>query len=138
MPIPTRETITRNIEDSWQSVVDRIIRFVTDNMSQLVLSKSRIVLVNGDNNNINLLDVLFATVTGPSAGFAITGIGSGSGGKIIVVRNGTAQVLTFKNQHASSSAPNRLITGTGADVVGNIALFVYDDFDSRWVMVAVR
>ena len=68
---------------------------------------------------------------------SITGIADGADGlprTIINVGTGS-QDLTIANQNASSSAFNRIITGTGADMTvtpDNGVFMRYDSTTSRW------
>ena len=70
---------------------------------------------------------------------AITGITGGVNGKRLVLANidGTTSI-TISNESASSTAANRVITGTGADYVmlaNNTIELVYDATSSRWRMI---
>lgn len=140
MPIPTRETVVQRVGEPPELTIDRIAKYLTDNLGQFILPTTRIPLVNGDNNNIDLRDAILVTITGPTAAYAITGIGGGSGGRIVIIRNSTGQVLTFNHEDTASTAPNRIVTDSGADTAADIALLVYDESDPanpRWYMVAM-
>src|SRR6185503_15841228 len=60
----------------------------------------------------------------------ITGIAAGRDGQLLTLVNGDAALaVTLSNQSASSSANNRISTGTGADVsipAGGSLSLVYD------------
>lgn len=80
-------------------------------------------------------------VSGPTGSFTITGIADGEAGRPLVIRNSTAQQMTIADQSASSASSNRIITGTGADLVltgstGQSVTLVYDAVSMRWVVVA--
>jgi hypothetical protein len=100
---------------------------------------ANITLANGTNNNVALGNVSFGRITGPSAAFTITGIANGTNGKWLRLENTTSQNMTISNANASSSAANRILTNTGADILlkGNSATtvdFIYDATNSNWVM----
>jgi hypothetical protein len=69
----------------------------------------------------------------------VTGIAGGAEGRVIIIFNQGAQNIVFQNQNAGSSAANRIITGTGADITvaadGQIML-VYESTNSRWRRIA--
>jgi len=57
----------------------------------------------------------------------------------MVVRYAGTQAITISNENASSTAANRIVTLTGADVVSRgafVATFFYDRTAARWVLVA--
>jgi hypothetical protein len=62
-------------------------------------------------------------------------------GQEVVLYNSTAYAMTITNQSASSTAPNRIITNTGADIVttgsGAVTL-VYSQADARWVVISAQ
>jgi hypothetical protein len=100
---------------------------------------SNLAVSNGTNNNIALGNESFAHLTGPSAAFTITGIANGTDGKHLTLLNTTAQNMTISNNNALSTAGNRIITNTGADVTlkGNsstMADLIYDATNSQWVL----
>lgn len=105
------------------------------NLGTLALPQSAPVLVNGANNNVDLKKGLLARITGPTAPFNITGIGTGTTGKLIVLENDSGQPLVLNNENAGSAAANRINTGNGADVtVNGSALLVY--LQTRWHVIA--
>ena len=64
-----------------------------------------------------------------------TGIAAGANGQILYLHNPSAYTLTLSNQNASSSAANRIVTGTGADlpVPSNTSVTMqYDATASLW------
>jgi hypothetical protein len=94
--------------------------------------------VNGNQDNIGIPDSVFIRVTGPTAAFTIRGIGNGIDGRYIILANRSAFAMTLANQNANSTAANRIITGTGADVViaaDATAALVYDDTTDRWLLL---
>jgi hypothetical protein len=90
----------------------------------------------GAQNNVSLGTVSAVRYTG--AGTAtFTGIVAGSNlsGQLLLLHNASGSVLTLSNQSASSTAANRIITGTGADLAvandSSVGL-QYDGTASRW------
>lgn len=92
-----------------------------------------------------------ASITGMACAASITrltgstatslhGITAGKTGQLMILRNLTGQNLTIKDQSATeTTAANRIITGTGADVTStadSCHLFFYDGSTSRWILVA--
>jgi hypothetical protein len=95
---------------------------------------------NGANNNIDVGENLFITITGPSAAFNISGMLAGINGKKVVLYNSVAQDMTITNDATSTSA-NRILTLTGADVTltgVSVATFIYNATDSRWILVGTQ
>jgi hypothetical protein len=69
----------------------------------------------------------------------ITGIAGGLQDRRIRLVNAGAQNIVLQNQNAGSSAVNRIITGTGADITvapDDIACLWYDDATDRWRVVS--
>lgn len=103
------------------------------------LEKLAVTLANGANNDIAIGTASWLRITGPVAGFSVSGFAGGMEGRVLVLNNAVAQVMTITND-ATSSAANRILTQTGADVVlragRSSAWFVYDAVDSRWILVA--
>lgn len=95
-----------------------------------------VVMVNGANNNFNLGTPPYVNnlVTGPTGAFNITGIANGVDGAIVFIDNGTNQVMTITNNSGASSAGNKILTGTGADVPKNHVILKYDPTNLVWRM----
>lgn len=109
----------------------------------LGVGQGDLTLVNGANNNIAPGYDTHLLITGPSANFSTTGLSDGERGRILLMANTTAQQWTIANESVSSTASNRIITHTGADVVltaagGSAAVFVYDSTASRWRLFATQ
>lgn len=89
---------------------------------QFFRNTDSLALSNGDNNNIPG-STAYYKVTGATADFAITGIDAivaspgPYDGEEIVYQNATAHNMTIRNMSASSSNSNKILTGTGADIV---------------------
>jgi hypothetical protein len=114
--------------------------------SSLAYRAAGLLLSNGANDDISIGSAprsIFYRVTGPTTPFSIAGFKGGSDGRILVVENTVAQPLTITNESAGSTPPNRITTGTGADIVlgagglGTVTL-IYDAVASRWIVTAVN
>jgi hypothetical protein len=86
--------------------------------------------------NIDALSTLLSVnlhMTGAAP--IIRGIANGVDGKLLLIHNAAGGSITIKNQDANPTVGNRIITGTGADLIlANTAsiLLQYDANDSRW------
>ena len=90
---------------------------------------------DGANNQIG-----FVRLSSASSPFSITGIVGGVNGKMMSIYNATGQSMTIVNQSASSTAANRFITGTSANIplpAGGTANLLYSSQDSRWVVRSI-
>lgn len=96
-------------------------------------------LANGNNAGIIVGTNVFIEVSGPSAAFAICGIGGGRDGKLIYIVNQTGFDMTISHQSGvDATAANRIITMTGADraTTGNgTATLIYSASASRWLLL---
>lgn len=99
------------------------------------------VLVNGANNDIATIGGQeFARITGPTGAFSVSGFVSLVELQRLTIYNSTSQNMTITND-ATSSAANRILTLTGADVVltgASSATFVYSTTDLRWILVGTQ
>lgn len=106
----------------------------------LALKRGTLTLVNGANSDI-VRAGSYLRITGPSAGFSVSGFTAGADGKMLILHNTTAQQMTITND-ATSTAANRILTLTGADVVlragTSIATFIYDSAQTRWILVSTN
>lgn len=71
----------------------------------------------------------------------ILGLANGTNGKFITLMNDTGRSATIANEHASASATDRIITGTGAAITvasDNNVLLQYDSSDSRWKLITAN
>lgn len=130
----------RAIEDRILDIENRLSLLLTT-YGTLSLGEVDIAAVNGNNNDFAIGYASYVRLTGPSASFAITGIQAGERGRIVFIRNTTAQQMTISNQSASSVAGNRFITQTGADLVltgatGQSVVLIYDATTERWIVIA--
>lgn len=91
----------------------------------------------GTTNNVNFGTGALFRLTGASAQ-TITGITGGTDGRMVTLVNAATQAATIANNSASSTAANRIITGTGADmtlIAGASISLVYDSGASLWRIV---
>jgi hypothetical protein len=99
---------------------------------------------NGANNNITLPNKSFIRITGPTGAFSISGIAKPDNpdGRVVILYNtsndgATVQNMTITND-ATSTAANRILTNTGADVVTTgtgIVSLIYSVTDARWILL---
>ena len=95
---------------------------------------------NGANNNIDIDEIRFVRISGPTAAFSISGVTAGINGKEVYLYNSTGQDMTITND-ATSTAANRILTLTGADVVltgTSVARIIYNLTDARWILVGTQ
>lgn len=99
-----------------------------------------LALANGANNNIaGLGNYNSVRVIGPTAAFSLTGIAASANGAVLNIWNTTVYPMTISNASGSSSAANRITTGSGADIIvpgkGSIQL-IYSSGDSSWLVTS--
>jgi hypothetical protein len=104
----------------------------------IALRCAALPLVNGANNDVNLLttEMSYYRITGPGAAASITGMTGGYDGRIVVLFNGSGQYITLAHQNAGSSATNRLLLKGASDFViapNDVITFIYNATDSRWI-----
>ena len=95
---------------------------------------------NGANNNIDISESRFVRITGPTAAFSISGIAGGINGREVYLYNAVAFDFTITND-ATSTAANRILTLTGADVVltgVSVARLIYNATDARWILLGTQ
>lgn len=106
----------------------------------VLLSTGDLTLVNGANNNIVLPTQNYLRVAGPTGAFSISGFTLGAQGRVLDIYVTVAQTLTITND-AISTAENRILTLTGADVSLTGPCFVtliYDANALRWILKSTR
>ena len=114
------------------------------------------VTVAATNDDLKILPYTFLRVSpSPAGAFSISGfltsnaVNDSTGvvafsaldGQQLVVFNPTANAMTIKDQSASSAAPNRIITNTGADIVttgSGVVSLIYSRADARWVVISAQ
>lgn len=109
----------------------------------IATKQGSLTLSNGLNSNISIAANAQSNlrITGPSAGFSVGGFINPRDGQHIWLFNSTAQNMTIVNEDGSSTAANRILTLTGADVVQSgvsCAHLMYSTADSRWILVAAQ
>lgn len=68
----------------------------------------------------------------------VTGLANGTSGKTLLISNQTGSGITIKNESTSSSASNRIQTGTGNDISladKASAVLIYNSTASRWSLL---
>ena len=103
----------------------------------LALQKATITLADGENNDVDLTTQKFSyyRITGPTAGFTITGFDGGSDGRILMLVNSSGFNMVIANENAGSVITNQIVTGNNLDIivpVSTIANFIYDMDINRW------
>lgn len=109
--------------------------------TMLRMPAAQFVGINGANNNVSLASASFIRISGPTGAFSLTGMSGGLDGRVLVLFNSTGHNMTIANESGSSVANNRVITGTGADIVtsgqGAITL-LYSINDHRWIVTSLQ
>lgn len=88
----------------------------------------------GTSNDVNLGNSALVRLTGASAQ-TITGIAGGVDGRLLTIINAGSATAVISNNSGSSTAANRITTGTGGDInltVGASISLVYDSTASLW------
>lgn len=73
--------------------------------------------------------------------FSVTGIAGGADGRVIIITNVGAGVITFTNEGGTSNEENRFLTSTGSSITLNpnqTVTFIYDSVSLRWRDIAFR
>lgn len=98
-------------------------------------------LSSGTNNAVNIStgNRIMLIPSGPVGAFVISGLGYGVNGREVILVNQTGQNMTLLHDNAAeSTAANRIVTMTGADLVstGNgSAHLVWEGYSQRWIVV---
>lgn len=95
-------------------------------------------LANGNNSALALSINSYIRVSGPTSAFTICGLAGGRDGRRIQIENATGYPMTIANNSGNDpTAANRILTGTGADVITvnnpTVIQLTYDGSQSRWV-----
>jgi hypothetical protein len=92
---------------------------------------------SGTNDDVSL-GTASVVVSSAAGTVTITGFAGGYDGRVLFVVNNSFFAMTINNQDGSSSAANRVATGTGGAVstagIGTF-MFVYSTVNSRWNLV---
>jgi hypothetical protein len=121
---------------------------VTRNLSMGTLNTFRrapvaLTLANGANADVALPSNYFARIAGPTGAFSISGVvapAAADDGWELTLYNSVAHDMTITND-ALSTAANRILTLTGADVtlVGvSVVKLKYCAADSRWILLGTQ
>lgn len=97
-----------------------------------------LTLANGANSNIAVPNGTLLRITGPTGAFSLTGLVATFDGDERILWNSTSQNFTLTND-ATSTAANRFLTTTGADIVTTGVGCVrirYSGTDSRWLVLS--
>ena len=97
-----------------------------------------VALANGANDNVDIKNAGYVLISGPTAGFSITGFTNGYDGRILYLRNGTAQTMTF-NFQTGSTATNQIYTETfgNESVPGpGMVTLLYEGNSQKWVILS--
>jgi len=135
------EARMRSILEERLDTVETAIYEMRTTLGTISLGQGDVTLANGANNNVGAGYYTFARISGPTAAFSTTGFYGGERGRLLLLRNTTAQDWTISNESASSDAANRIITGTGADVTltgVSAAVLLYDATEQRWILFATQ
>jgi dipeptidyl aminopeptidase/acylaminoacyl peptidase len=132
----TRTSIEERITD-----IEAALYGLRTTYGTVSLGEGSMVLANGTNSNIPPGYYTYIRITGPTGSFETTGFTQGERGRLLLVANTTSQQWTIVND-ATSTAANRILTGTGGNVVlpaadGAHAIFVYDSVSERWRLFAI-
>jgi len=137
MLVRTDGTDTKKVQGSLVSVSD--LGSITT-PGNLIMTEAALTLANGANTDIALPTGRFIAITGPTGSFSISGFASPVSGRDIVLYNSVAQNMTITND-ATSTAANRILTLTGADVAltgVSVAKFFYSAVSSRWILTGTQ
>ena len=99
---------------------------------ELVTRQGTDVATSGSLNNVATSNTSFLRLT---AATGLTGLANGEDGKCLTLTNANSADLLIGNESASSTAANRIITGTGGDITlsaGGSLELKYDATASRW------
>lgn len=97
-------------------------------------------LSNGANANVAIGDGTNFYLSGPTSTFSVSGLAGGADGREVNLYNSTGYAMTLTND-ATSTAANRILTLTGADVsttTQGLVTLVYSSTASRWLLKAMQ
>jgi hypothetical protein len=104
------------------------------NTGYLATQRAADYSTTGTSDDANLGAASLVRLTGASTQ-TITGVAGGADGRILTIVNAAAQSATLSNEGGTSTAANRIITGTAGDIAlpaGATITLVYDAGASRW------
>jgi hypothetical protein len=125
-----------DIQDNTTFAGTVSITGVTDFTSSVALRKGIDVSATTLNDQ-NFGEVSSVRLTGSSTQ-TLTGIANGRDGELLTIINAGTTSATISNESGSSSANNRILTGTGASIsvaVNSSISLIYDSSASRWRVI---
>jgi hypothetical protein len=109
----------------------------------LSLPEASVVVANGTNNDVGVPSTVYSIqttnwqISGPTGAFSITGIRGGTLPLVKEIFYEGGQTFTLSHQNTGSAASNRIISPTGADLVGvTYVRLLYNMTLSRWLVIA--
>jgi len=97
--------------------------------TQITSNQNDFTTLDTDGNKVGVLRL------SSDASRTITGLANGETGKFLYIINVGSFDIVLANQSSSSSATNRIITGTGADLTvesDDVVKLYYDSTTERW------
>ena len=97
--------------------------------------------VNNDNNNVDVGELRFIRITGPTIAFTISGIAGTANMKTVTLYNATSQNMAFSLQSTNSTYTNRIqtLTGGGITLTGaSAATLTYNNTDKEWIVMGTQ
>lgn len=97
--------------------------------AQITVDQNNFSTLDGDGNLVGVLRL------SSDASRNITGLANGEQGRFLCVINVGANNIVINNQSVSSTAANRIITGTGANITmaaNDVMKLYYDSTTTRW------
>lgn len=130
---------------TWADIVTGLNSSPADNnhVGKTIQPWVSLTCANGANTDLALPTGTNFYITGPTGIFTISGLAASGGnedGRMIRLYNSVAFALTIAND-ATSTAANRFLTLTGADVTTTtqgLIQFVYSSTASRWILVSAQ
>lgn len=93
-----------------------------------------LVSSEGDLNNVSTSNTSSIRFN-PANATSISGFDNGSDGKLLYIHNAGSVNITIKNDSSDSDTDNRILTGTGQNLIlktGGFITLQYDNTSSRW------
>jgi hypothetical protein len=132
--------ITGNLAVSGNTTLGDGVTDTTDITGSLATKRGADYTTAGSANDVNFGGASLVRLDTSGAAQTITGIASGRDGLILTLVNADASAnVTLSNNSGSSSAGNKIVTGTGADVVmpaGSSVTLIYDSNDGVWRVIS--
>jgi hypothetical protein len=104
------------------------------------LRNSSITAVNGNNNNLNIGNSSFITISGPTATYNISGIAGGADGKMAILFNNTSfDMKLTPNTMSGSLSQNQILCPSNGEVTvkqRGCATLIYQSSLQKWVVIS--